>query len=170
MKHRGLLYFIIAASVAFAGLGNSDERHHQKVQTSSAPELHLSEDLKQVLIQEMVALQNSMQALIPVIVTGNWHEVAEIGRKIHDSHIMKQKLSESQLEALHHSLPARFSELDHRVHHSAAMLAHAAEMKNSELVSFYFYKVTEACIACHSKYASHRFPGLAPGLKNEEHH
>jgi len=34
-------------------------------------------------------------------------------------------------------------------------------MKNADVVNFYFYKMNDACVSCHGKYAAERFPGLA---------
>lgn len=146
------------------------QQDHGHDASHSGETVQLSEEVRQILIEEMTAIQNGVQALVPAIATGNWHEVTEIGRKIKDSYIMKQKLSESQMEELHRSLPTGFQELDKSFHDFAGMLAHAAEMNHTELVSFYFYKLTEACVVCHSKYASDRFPALARKSQHEEQH
>jgi len=66
-------------------------------------------------------------------------------------------------------LPQQFIEMDMDFHKSAGMLAHAAEMKNADVVNFYFYKMTTACVSCHGKFAAGRFPGLAKGGE-EGHH
>ena len=137
---------------------------------SSNQALRLSPELREILVAEMLAVQDGMKSLIPAISSGNWHAIAEIGRKIHDSYIMKQKLSKSQVEELHRSLPVGFLELDHSFHHFAGMLAHAAEQKNADVVNFYFFKLNEACVTCHAKFAAHRFPGFARGGDHEEHH
>ncbi len=119
---------------------------------------------------EMLAVQDGMKSLIPAISSGNWQAIADTARVIHDSYIMKLRLSKSQVEELHRSLPVGFLELDHSFHHSAGMLAHAAEQKNADVVNFYFFKLNEACVSCHSKFAAHRFPGLARRGDHEEHH
>lgn len=169
MNSTSVVVFSVFVSLVAPCLGYAQQDHGHDA-PSSVEAVQLSQELRQILIQEMMAIQDGMQALVPAIAAGNWHGVAEIGRKIDDSYIMKQKLSASQMEELHRSLPAGFQELDQNFHHFAAMLAHTAKMKNSELVSFYFYKLTEACTACHAKYASHRFPGLARGPQHEERH
>jgi len=143
---------------------------HHRSDDSSNQALQLSPKLREILVAEMLAVQDGMKSLIPAISSGNWQAIAETGRKIHDSYIMKQKLSKSQVEELHRSLPGGFLELDHSFHHSAGMLAHAAEQKNADVVNFYFFKLNEACVSCHSKFAAHRFPGFARGGDHEEHH
>jgi len=146
-----------------------DVAHHGS-DDSSNQELRLSPELRKLLVAEMLAVQDGMKSLIPAISSGNWQAIAETGKKIHDSYIMKQKLSKSQIDELHHSLPVGFLELDHSFHHSAGMLAHAAEGKNADVVNFYFFKLNEACVVCHSKFATHRFPGFARDGDHEEHH
>ena len=131
--------------------------------------LHLSPALMELLKQEMNAIQQGMQALIPAITSGNWQAVADIGEHIQHSYIMQQQLTDTQREELHHELPSAFLELDQSFHHSAGMLAHAAKMHNAEVVSFYFYKLTDTCVACHRKFAGYRFPGLVSDVQNSEH-
>ena len=88
-----------------------------------------------------------------------------------DSYVMKHQLSSAQRNAIHQSLPPTFIELDRGFHRSAGMLAHAAKSRNSELVNFYFYKLVDTCVACHSKYAGDRFPDLVvkKGQGNPHH-
>lgn len=147
-----------------------DAVHHRSSDASNV-EFRLSPELMLLLVAEMRAVQEGMMSLIPAISSGNWTEMAEIGMNLHDSYIMKQKLSKSQIEELHQSLPAGFQELDHSFHHSAGMLARAADEKNADVVNFYFFKLNEACVSCHSKFATHRFPGfIRSGDHEEDHH
>ena len=132
-----------------------------------AGHLHLSPALTQLLKQEMNAIQEGMQSLVPAIVSGNWKDAADSGEKIQHSYIMQQQLTPEQTTELHHSLPLAFQELDQSFHHSAGMLAHAAKTGNAEVVNFYFYKLMDTCVACHAKFAGYRFPGLATGAQHE---
>ena len=134
-----------------------------------ADQLHLSPELKGLLQREMNAIQQGMQTLIPAIVSGNWQDIAGIGAQIQNSYIMQQQLTDAQMQELHQSLPLAFQELDRSFHHAAGMLAHAAQQHNAELVTFYFYKLTDTCIACHSKFARQRFPGLTGEADIPEH-
>ena len=135
-----------------------------------ADHLHLSPGLTQLLQQEMQAIQQGMQSLIPAIVSGNWEAVAETGDNIQHSYIMKQQLSGEQRQELQLSLPPGFLELDQSFHRSAGMLAHAARMKNVDVVNFYFYKLTDTCVACHTRFAVNRFPGLTTADSHGEQH
>jgi hypothetical protein len=130
----------------------------------------LSPELRAALGAEMAALQAGMQALIPAVVAGQWEEVARIGRQMRDSYIMKQSLSEAQLEALHDALPASFLELDARFHYQAGMLAHAAEAEKPELVGFYLGSMTETCVSCHSRHARAKFPAFGSTEPADDHH
>jgi len=92
--------------------------------------------------------------------SGQWHQIKSTAENIHNSYILKQKLSAEQRHQLHAALPQEFQTLDGQFHQYAAMLAHAAEEKNTELVHFYIYKMSESCSACHSQFAAQRFQGF----------
>jgi hypothetical protein len=151
----------------------AEEEHHQAkhdvADTNKSAEIHLSPGLHQLLNAEMAAIENGMQELIPAISSGEWMTVASIAQNISDSFIMKQKLSAEQKEELHRALPALFIEMDQDFHASAAMMAHAAGMKNADVVNFYYFKLINACISCHKKFAAQRFPGLLKEGEGEVH-
>jgi len=140
---------------------------HQK--TAVAAELQLSPDLAKLFKAEMSALEEGMKTLIPAIISGDWNAVAATGEQLRDSYILQQELTAELAAELHRALPPAFLELDQSFHHSADKLVHAAKTGNPEVVAFYFYKLTDTCMACHSKYAPHRFPGLAGTDSQEEH-
>ena len=132
-------------------------------------QLQLDTDIQQLLQQEMQAIQTGMMSLIPVIASGDWDKVAEIGKKLEGSYLLKQQLTTAQRHALHKSLPAEFIKLDQAFHRSAGMLAHAAEIKNADVVNFYFYKLNTACVECHTEFATEKFPALTPS-QHKAHH
>lgn len=150
-----LLVTIVSAPVS-AGYEQTHKRLHQPPTASQK----LSPRLRQLLIKEMLALQKGMKLLVAAIISGNWDKASDIGSKIHDSYILKQKLTKAQAEELHRTLPVSFQEMDQALHQYAAKLAQAAKNKNAELTVFYFYKMTDACLGCHTRYATHRFPHL----------
>ena len=145
-----------------------DDGHAAKAQATG--KIHLSPRLMDLLNQEMKAIEKGMKDLIPAISAGEWDTAAAIGKNIKDSFILKQKLTTAQKEELHRVLPSVFIEMDQDFHKSAGMLAHAAEMKNADVVNFYFYKMNDACVVCHAKFATERFPGLAPDSAEESGH
>ena len=148
----------------------SNEEHSHHVKTGSSQGIQLSSDLHALLNKEMNLIQKGMMDIVPAIASGEWDTVSSIGQKIKASFILKQKLTKAQKEELQQVLPEQFIEMDMDFHKSAGMLAHAAEMKNADVVNFYFYKMNAACVACHGKYAADRFPGLAKeGEKGHKH-
>lgn len=149
-----LLPLFLAATVT-----SLHAEEHERQSPPSA--LGLTPPLQEALTQEMISVQNTMMQMMPSIASGNWERVAKLAQQIEGAYIMRQKLSAAQLDELHRKLPAGFIELDHNFHRMAGMLAHVAEEPHVELVSFYYYKLTDSCIACHSKFATIRFPELA---------
>ncbi len=148
------IYYFISISLA------SEFDQHENHTIEKRSELHLSHDLKVILNQEMNGIEKGMMKIIPAISAGYWETIINIATKIKESFILKQKLTQKQIEELRRSLPPEFIEMDQRFHSTAGKLAHAAHQQDSELVNFYFYKLHSLCIKCHSTYASDRFPNL----------
>lgn len=128
----------------------------------------LSPDLRDLISQEMQELQIGMQSIIPKYFSGHWPEIENTARKMKNSYILKQSLTEKQVKELHSKLSQAFIEEDQQFHYLAGMLEHAAKSGKPELVNFYFSKMNESCLSCHSKFATHRFPALE--LKNTGEH
>ena len=147
-----------------------DPQQTQHMESQSSKRIELSPGLLALLNQEMGLIQQGVMDMVPAIAAGEWDKVSALGLKIKKSFILKQKLTDEQKEELHRVLPEQFIEMDMDFHKSAGMLAHAAEMRNADVVHFYFYKMNAACVSCHSKYAQGRFPGLANGDKEGHHH
>ena len=162
---------IASSAFLFIGIGQaSDARQQEKHTVAERPAIHLSNDLKVILNQEMNEIEQGMMKIVPAISAGNWENIMAIAKKIKDSFILKQKLTEKQSEELHHSLPVDFIEMDHSFHSTAGKLAHAALEQDGELVNFYFYKLHSQCINCHTKYASERFPNLKKARQGKSDH
>ncbi|PNU19143.1 hypothetical protein C2E25_13800 [Geothermobacter hydrogeniphilus] len=161
-------HLALAAGHEQAATIGGGQSHHMKPQASQG--VQLSPGLRTLLNQEMGLIQQGVMELVPAIAAGDWDKVTDIGRKIKASFILKQKLTAAQKEELHRVLPQQFIEMDMDFHTSAGMLAHAAEMKNADVVNFYLYKMTTACVSCHGKFATERFPGLAQGAEESHHH
>ena len=159
---KAICFAVIASSICFfiSTTRASEAKKRESHTIEERPAVHLSHDLKVILNQEMNEIEQGMMKIIPAISSGNWENITKIAKKIKNSFILKQKLTEKQIEELHHSLPAEFIEIDHSFHSTAEKLAHAAFQHDGELVNFYFYKLHSQCIKCHSKYASERFPNL----------
>ncbi len=129
----------------------------------------LSQELRDLLSQEMRQLQNGMAKIQPLFVSGRWNRIVPIAESMEDSYVLKQSLTTEQMHELHSRLPAGFIELDQRFHYLAGMLGHAAEMEKPELIGFYYSEMTETCLRCHSQFATHKFPALISEHKAHEH-
>jgi len=148
------LFFIMSLFVSSCSV--AEQKKTDDLQSSSIPA-----ELKPLLKQEMQAVEKGMKELISSISAANWEKTASIGKKIQASYILKQSLTAEQIKHFHHSLPEQFIKLDHSFHQYAGMLAHAAEVKNADVVGFYFYKMNESCVQCHSSYAQDKFSGFS---------
>ena len=145
-----------------------DMRNHETKKDVSSIE-SLSPELRELLKNEMLALQKGMMSIIPAYVAGNWSEIENIAHKMKNSYILKQSLTDEQVKELHTSLPESFIKLDQQFHYLSGMLNHAAKNKKPELVGFYFSKLSESCVSCHAQYAVHKFPAFAPKIITDKH-
>lgn len=130
----------------------------------------LSPELLKLLSQEMKAIQQGMASILPELASGNLEKVAKIAKQIENSYIIKQSLTKEQAKELHNKLPAYFIELDKSFHKDAGKLAHVAEAKDTELANFYFFKLNNACISCHSNFATHKFSSFKVEKNNYHKH
>jgi len=129
----------------------------------------LSSELRELLKNEMLALENGMMSVIPAYVSGDWSKIESIAHKMKSSYILKQSLTDAQANELHTLLPESFIKLDHQFHYLSGMLEHAAKNEKAELVGFYFSKLSEACVSCHTQYATHKFPAFSPEKETDKH-
>jgi hypothetical protein len=160
---RMALLMILLSGLGFA----ADKSKHEAHENASGVEM-LSQDLRDLLSKEMQALQSGMMSIIPAYNSGNWVDIETTAEKMKSSYILKQSLTEDQLRELHSVLSDEFIKKDQRFHYLAGMLEHAAKSEKPELVNFYFSEMNEACVSCHTVFATHKFPALVPP-KNGEH-
>ena len=162
------LLSLLLPTLSFAADKHKHDEHEGR-QGAAGVEM-LSDDLRHLLSQEMQALQSGMMSIIPAYVSGNWGEIATTAGKMKNSYILKQSLTQAQVEELHSVLPHGFIKQDKRFHYLAGMLEHAARKEKSELVNFYFSEMTESCVSCHAAFATHKFPGLVTQRKGGHTH
>lgn len=122
----------------------------------------LSPELRALFRQEMAGLQGAMLELVPAAVAADWEGVARVAEKIEGGFVLARQLTPAQRQELQTRLPEGFLALDGEFHGIARGLAAAAHERRPELVSFYVYRLTDACLVCHSRYARERFPAFAP--------
>jgi uncharacterized protein YcbK (DUF882 family) len=159
-----LIMLVPAVAIAENELKHNDHSKHENI---SGVE-HLSPDLRNLLAKEMQALQTGMMSIIPAYISGDWAYIETTARKMKNSYILQQSLTEQQLKELDSLLPAEFIRQDQRFHYLAGMLEHVANKEKPELINFYFSEMNESCVACHAAFATHKFPALTPA-DNEEH-
>lgn len=121
----------------------------------------LTPRLKELLTEEMQLIGSASAEIHQAIVVGDHATVADLGRKIHESFIIKQALTDQDKTDLMAAVPPEFIALDGAFHGAAAKLAEAAEAQDVAQELAVFAEMTETCVACHGTYASDRFPTLA---------
>lgn len=154
MKHsvKALLVLVIVSLAP--GLTVAEEEAEEPVTAALSPET------RGVLIREMQAIAGAMGEIHRALVTGDHETVGEQARKIHDSFVLAQALSDAQRKEIGTTLPGEFVAADRAFHGLAAKLAEAAEQGDPDVERFWFQEMTRACQACHTDYAGGRFPGL----------
>ncbi|MCF6288045.1 MAG: hypothetical protein L3J53_02270 [Proteobacteria bacterium] len=162
-----ILFIALLSTICYA----EDKHKHDHAEPKSISGVEsLSHDLRNLLSEEMKAIQSGMMSIIPAYISGNWSEIETIAEKIKNSYILKKSLTENQVKELHSKLPHGFIEKDQRFHYLAGMLAHAAKNKKPELINFYFAEMNESCVNCHSAFAIHKFPALATKIEDKHVH
>ncbi|HEX2479577.1 MAG TPA: hypothetical protein VHK45_09870 [Geminicoccaceae bacterium] len=121
----------------------------------------LTPKLRDALRQEMAQVLLASQDIVGALAIGDHATVAERAQQIHDSFILEQALTEQDREDLEAALPPEFVELDRGFHETSAALAAAAGAEDVEQELDAFARMTEACVACHGRFAADRFPSLA---------
>ncbi|MBT8114048.1 MAG: cytochrome c [Arenicella sp.] len=152
-------YFVIAISLSVAApISHADSEVES-----------LSPKLRALLYKEMLALRQGMQSIFSAHVAGNMEEVVEIATKMKNGYILNQQMTEDQRSELTTKLPQDFLQMDEKFHEYAGLLARVAEENHTELVGFYYLRLTESCVGCHSQYARHRFPAFRQQTAGTEH-
>jgi len=121
----------------------------------------LTPKLLDLLRQEMAQVLAASQDILAAMVAGDHAAVAERAQQIHDSFILQQSLTEQDREDLMAAVPPEFVELDRAFHQMSGELAGAGRAEDAKREVATFNQMTDACVACHSRFAADRFPGLA---------
>jgi hypothetical protein len=159
---------MISAMLA-SPFGHGGDAHTDGAAGNDSAVEALSPALRTLLSAEMQGLQSGMMSVIPAYVSGDWDEIAQIAGQMKNSYILKQSLTDEQRHELHTRLPVAFVNLDKKFHYYSGMLEHAAKNRKAELVGFYYSKLGDACVSCHTQFASHRFPALGSSEAAVEH-
>ena len=138
---------------------------------SAEPELvskRLNPRLSQLLTEEMRSVRQAMGQIFNGIVVGDSSLVANMAEQIHNSFILMRELTDKDRKDLN-ALPADFLRMDGEFHTTAKKLAVAGQHKDLELQRYYFTRLTESCVACHSRYVTDRFPAFSGGQAEGGH-
>ncbi len=159
-----IVYFLVLLLVFNIATSYAEEKHKDSGIESLSPEL------RELLTKEMFALQTGMISIFPAYISGNWKKIEEISLQMQNSYILKQNITEKQIKELHTALSSEFIKQDKEFHYLAGMLNHAAKSKKTELVGFYFSKLSESCVSCHSQHATHKFPAFSSKAEKSKAH
>lgn len=157
MKHSVKASLVLVIVSLAPGLTVAAEEAEEPVTAALSPET------RGVLIREMQAIAGAMGDIHRALVTGDHETVGEQARKIHDSFVLAQALSDAQRKEIGTKLPGEFVAADRAFHGLAAKLAEAAKQGDPDVERFWFQEMTRACQGCHTDFAAGRFPGLANG-------
>lgn len=116
--------------------------------------------IRGLLIQEMQGILEASQQIQAALVQGHHETVARKAQAIHDSFIMDQQMTAEDKQTLRDTVPKAFLQRDEALHELSASLAEAARSQDTKRELQQFSEMTQACVDCHSKYATGRFPGL----------
>lgn len=116
--------------------------------------------VRSLLIQEMNAILAASHDILDALVRGQDDIVAEKAKAIHDSFIMKQKMTDADRKALLEAVPKAFVERDRAFHELTGRLAKAGREGDTERQRRLFGRMVKQCVACHTRYASDRFQGM----------
>ena len=117
----------------------------------------LSDSVRSLLSQEMIALQKGMQEVLSMSVRGDFEGVTAKATQIQNSFILKQKLSDAQRKELKAKVPKEFIALDRSFHEKAGELANAAEFGDTKQIAQIYGEMMQKCMQCHSTFAKSRF-------------
>lgn len=143
----------LAAGVALGGLALA-----QAVEPVSPK---LTPKLQDLLRKEMLSVNDASQEILAALVTGDDARVAELAQQIHDSFILRQSMTPADKADLIAAVPQGFVQQDRAFHEIAATLAQAARSGDRAQQKQQFDRLIGACSACHTLYATDRFPHFA---------
>lgn len=122
----------------------------------------LPPEIRALLVEEMNAVLAATQRILDALVRGRDSVVAENAQAIHDSFILEQKMTAEDRRTLREALPEAFIERDQAFHEISSELAAAAREGETAEQLRLFDEMTDACVECHSRHATDRFPDLRP--------
>jgi cytochrome c553 len=121
----------------------------------------LPDKVRALLVEEMIAVLGATQDITDALIRGEDDVVADRAQAIHDSFILQQEMTASDRQALLEAVPDAFVKRDRAFHTLTGNLAEAARAGNRVRQQELFGQIVGACVDCHARYATNRFPGFA---------
>ena len=81
---------IIARALFIASCSDLHVTHQEAEPSLHVTHMQLEGNICGLLQQEIQAIQKGMMSLVPAISSGDWAKVAEIGKNIESSYLLKQ--------------------------------------------------------------------------------
>lgn len=135
----------------------------------TAAALDLPEPYRELIRSEMKEVESAMGRLLGHLVRAEAREGAEVAHAVHDSFVLAQRMTAEQRRELRSLLPPTFVALDREFHHRAELLAEALEGGDFFAAAAHHAELSRACVTCHSRFATDRFPAFAAaGAGGEE--
>lgn len=150
--HKGSAWLALAVGVAVGASAVAQET--EPVSPKLTPKL------RDLLREEMVAIEDASKQILSALIAGEDAQVAELAQRIHDSFILQQEMTEEDRAALMEAVPSGFVEQDRAFHEIALALAEAARADDRARQHEQYGRMIEACSACHADYATGRFPNF----------
>jgi cytochrome c556 len=147
---------IAALVVIFAGVSGLAVAQEAK---PVSPDL--TPKLQDLLRQEMQSIEQASKDILSALIAGDDARVAELAQQIHDSFIMEQSMTPEDKQDLMAAVPEDFLTQDQALHELSDSLAEAARDGDRAQQHAKFGQMIESCAACHTAYATDRFPYLA---------
>ncbi|MCF6193788.1 MAG: hypothetical protein L3J46_05595 [Kangiellaceae bacterium] len=160
--------FLLLIVYATSCIGEESNQHHMPQESKTGIQ-NLSPKLQTLCKLEMQELVKGMSEINYAYISGDWELISKIAKNMENSYVLRKGLTKHQMHELHTQLPQGFLKLDEQFHYYSGMLSHASSMGKTELIGFYYSKMSESCVSCHSQYANRKFPLFKSKLKEKEH-
>lgn len=121
----------------------------------------LTPKLRDLLRQEMLSVDDASKQILSALIAGEDARVAELAQQIHDSFILAQSMTAEDKQDLMAAVPEDFVTRDRAFHEISHELAEAGRAGDRAGQHEKFGRMINACSACHTLYATDRFPSLA---------
>ncbi|WP_286829942.1 MULTISPECIES: cytochrome c [Kordiimonas] len=143
----GVIILIVLA--ALIGVGIYTVTNQQEPAASE----RLPDNLRSLLQEEMRLLNTGVQSIDAALKAGDEATVASVARQMHDSFILRQKLTPGDIRRLKFVMGADFVLTDKAFHGTALELSQAAQAGDAERQTAIFQSLKAACVSCHERYA-----------------